>query len=104
MGKNKIRNEEYTQMTFPTGNDLIATVEKMLGNDRMALRLPNGKAMIGRIIGKMRKRVWIREGDVVLVSPWEFESDKGDVFYRYTRDQVKILKNKGYKVEPSFSK
>lgn len=89
-------------MTFPTGNDLIATVEKMLGNDRMALRLANGKAMTGRIIGKMRRRVWIREGDVVLVSPWEFESDKGDVFYRYTRDQVKALKSKGYKVEPSF--
>lgn len=101
MGKQKIKHEEFSQMVLPTNNDSIAVVEKMLGNDRMALRLMSGKAMTGRIIGKLRRRVWIREGDIVLVSPWEFESDKGDVFYRYTRDQVKTLKQKGYRVEPS---
>lgn len=102
MGKQRIKHEEYSQMMLPKESDLIATVEKMLGNDRMNLRLPNGKVMIGRIIGRLRRRVWIREGDVVLVSPWEFESDKGDVFYRYTKDQIKTLRNKGYKIEPSF--
>ena len=103
MGKNKIRNEEYQQIVLPQGTDLIGTVEKMLGNDRILLRLSNGKQMIGRIRGKMRKRVWIRDGDVVLVSPWDFEQGKGDIFYRYTKDQVRQLKNMGIKVEPTLS-
>lgn len=95
MGKKKIRHEEYSTMILPKGTDVVATVEQMLGSDRILVRLPNGKQMVARIIGKMRKRVWIRQGDVVLVSPWDFESDKGDIFYRYTKDQVKQLKNMG---------
>jgi translation initiation factor 1A len=98
MGKNKIRHEEYTRIVIPQGTDKIGTVEKMLGSDRLLIRCTDGKQMIGRIRGKMRKRVWIRQGDIVLISPWDFEPDKGDIFYRYTRDQVKVLKDKGFKV------
>jgi translation initiation factor 1A len=102
MGKNKIRHEGYTPIILPKGTDTVATVEQMLGSDRILVRLPNGKQMIARIIGKMRKRIWIRQGDVVLVSPWDFDSGKGDIFYRYTKDQIKQLKNMGIKVEPSL--
>lgn len=98
MGKNKIRHEDYAPMLLPKGTDVVATVEQMLGSDRILVRLPDGKQMIGRIIGKMRKRVWIRQGDVVLVSPWDFNSDKGDIFYRYTKDQVRQLKDMGIKI------
>jgi translation initiation factor 1A len=98
MGRKKIRNEEYTRMILPKTTDVVGTVVQMLGNDRLLVRLPDGKQMIARIRGKMRKRVWIRQGDVVLVSPWDFEPEKGDIFYRYTRDQVKELKKLGFKV------
>jgi translation initiation factor 1A len=99
MGKKKIRNEENTtRMILPKTTDLVGTVEQMLGNDRLLVRFPDGKQMIARIRGKMRKRVWIRQGDVVLVSPWDFEPDKGDIFYRYTRDQVRELKKLGIRV------
>jgi translation initiation factor 1A len=98
MGKGKIKYEEYTRMMLPKGTDKVGTVEQMLGNDRLLLRFPDGKQMIGRIRGKMRKRVWIRQGDIVLVSPWDFEPDKGDIFYRYTRDQVRELKKLGIQI------
>jgi translation initiation factor 1A len=45
----------------------------------------------------MKRRVWIREGDVVVISPWEFQSDKrGDVTWRYTQAQAENLRRKGY--------
>jgi translation initiation factor 1A len=41
----------------------------------------------------MKRRVWIREGDVVLVSPWDFQTDKrGDLIWRYTRAQAEQLR------------
>jgi translation initiation factor 1A len=41
----------------------------------------------------MKRRVWIREGDVVLVSPWDFQSDKrGDLIWRYTKAQAEQLR------------
>jgi len=45
----------------------------------------------------MKRRVWIRQGDIVLVSPWDFQSDKrGDVIWRYRRNQAEWLRKKGY--------
>lgn len=47
-----------------------------------------------RILGKIKKRVWIREGDVVIVVPWEFQNEKADVVWRYTGPQVDGWKEK----------
>jgi translation initiation factor 1A len=45
----------------------------------------------------MKRRVWIRVGDVVLVSPWDFQTDKrADIVWRYTRAQAETLRRKGY--------
>jgi len=44
----------------------------------------------------MKKRNWVREGDIVLVSPWEIQADeRGDIIFRYTRNQSDILEKKG---------
>jgi len=56
----------------------------------------DGKVRMGRIPGKMKKRIWIREGDIVIVVPWDFENGKADVVWRYTRPQVDWLERKGY--------
>ena len=57
----------------------------------------DGKERVCRVRGKLKRRVWIREGDVVLVSPWDFQADtRGDIFWRYRRNQTEWLRNKGY--------
>jgi translation initiation factor 1A len=44
----------------------------------------------------MKKRRWVREGDIVLVSPWEMQSDeRGDIVFRYTQNQAFGLQRKG---------
>ena len=98
MGKRKIITEEDLGNTvLPTGSDVLGIAVKMLGNDRISVKCQDGCLRICRIRGKMKRRVWIRSGDVVLVSPWDFQSDKrGDIFWRYRRNQVGWLKDQGH--------
>ena len=44
----------------------------------------------------MKKRTWVREGDIVIVVPWSFQTEKGDVTWRYTGPQASWLQRKGY--------
>jgi initiation factor 1A len=63
----------------------------------LRVRTPrDGNIRIGRIPGRMKKRVWMRVGDIVLVVPWEFQSDeKSDVVHRYRRNEVDWLEKRG---------
>lgn len=77
--------------------DLIGIVPKNNGQTQMNVKCQDDENRMFRVRGKMKKRRWVREGDVVLVSPWEFQSDrKGDIVFRYTRNQVIWLRNNDY--------
>jgi len=98
LGKKKvISEEELSEMVYPTENDVLGVAVKLLGFDRVLVKCQDGHERLCRIRGKMKRRVWIREGDVVLVSPWDFQSDKrGDIIWRYTHAQAEWLRKKGY--------
>ena len=98
MGKKKVLSEgELNQLVVPSANDVLGVAIKLLGFDRVLVKCQDGRERLCRIRGKMKRRVWIREGDIVLVSPWDFQSDKrGDVFWRYTKAQAETLRRKGH--------
>jgi translation initiation factor 1A len=98
MGKKKVKSEiEIKDMVLPATTDVLGTVVKLLGFDRLTVKCQDGHERLCRIRGKMKRRVWIREGDVVLVSPWDFQSEtRGDIIWRYRRNQVGWLIKKGY--------
>ena len=98
MGKKKVLSEdELSEMVLPVANDVLGVAVKLLGFDRVLVKCQDGHERLCRIRGKMKRRVWIREGDIVLVSPWDFQSDKrGDIFWRYKRSQAEWLRRKGY--------
>jgi translation initiation factor 1A len=98
LGKKKvISEEELSDMVLPVANDVLGVAVKLLGFDRVLVKCQDGNERLCRIRGKMKRRVWIRLGDVVLVSPWDFQSDKrGDLIWRYTRSQAELLRRKGY--------
>lgn len=98
MGKKKvISEEELSEMVLPTENDVLGVSIRLLGFDRVLVKCQDGHERLCRIRGKMKRRVWIREGDVVLVSPWDFQSNsRGDVVWRYTHAQAEMLRKKGY--------
>ncbi|AJB42732.1 Translation initiation factor 1A [Thermofilum adornatum 1505] len=39
--------------------------------------------------------MWMKVGDVVLVAPWDFQPERGDIIYRYTSNELQKLEKKG---------
>jgi translation initiation factor 1A len=98
LGKKKVVSEQVIQdMMLPATTDVLGVAVKLLGFDRILVRCQDGHERLCRIRGKIKRRVWIREGDIVLVSPWDFQSEsKGDIIWRYTRAQADYLRKNGY--------
>ena len=72
-------------------------VEQRLGASRIRVRCLDGKTRVCRIPGRLKRKLWVREGDTVVVKPWEFGGDeKGDIIFKYRRTQVNYLKRQGY--------
>ena len=97
MGKKKVLSEgAISEMTYPGQGEVLGVVVKLLGFDRILVKCQDGAERLCRIRGKMKRRVWIRENDIVIVAPWEFQTDKrGDVVWRYTHAQADTLRRKG---------
>ena len=74
----------------------LGIVVKNYGQTRMNIKCQDGETRICCVRGK-KKRRWMLEGDVVLISPWDFQSsEKGDIIFRYTRNQAFLLREQGY--------
>ncbi|MFG1519356.1 MAG: translation initiation factor eIF-1A [Thermoplasmataceae archaeon] len=71
--------------------EMFGIVEKLSGASRLTVMCEDGYTRSSRIPGKMKKRMWIREKDLVIVKPWEFQKEKADVEYRYTQTQANYL-------------
>ncbi len=56
--------------------------ELMMGANHIRVRCMDGVVRMGRIKGTMKKRIWIREGDTLIVAPWSFQDAKCDIMYR----------------------
>jgi len=97
MGKQKVLSEkDLHELVHPSENDVLGVVQKMLGFDRIMVKCQDGYTRVCRIRGKMKRRTWKREGDIVVVSPWDFQSEeRGEIFWRYTQNQVEELRKKG---------
>ena len=76
--------------------EVLGIVESMLGANRVKIQSMDGKTRMGRIRGKMKKRVWLRVGDVIVMIPWSVQDDKADIVWRYQGTQVEWLKKNGY--------
>lgn len=88
--------EEVVRVRIPRGNEVIGVLDQRVGGSRMRVRCMDGKTRLCRIPGKLKRRMWTREGDILLVLPWEFGGDeKGDVIFKYRGNQIPVLKKKG---------
>jgi len=90
------QDQEPTRVRTPYGRELLGVVEAMLGVNKLRVRCQDNKIRLCRIPGRLRKRVWMREGDIVLVEPWSIQGDtNGDIVMKYTHTQASWLRRKG---------
>eukprot|EP01071_Lankesteria_metandrocarpae_P002028 Lankesteria_metandrocarpae@DN2034_c0_g1_i1.p2 len=100
-GKNRRRGKndneaERRELTLADPKEQVyAQVLKMLGSGRVMAHCFDGRKRMCHIRGKMRKKVWVNAGDIVLVSTREFQADKGDVILKYNPDEARMLKFRG---------
>ena len=90
-----LKNEEPSRVRFPKENEFVGIVDKRLGGSRMDIRTTDGRTIIARVPGRVKKFLWIREGDIVLLEKWEFDQEKADLIYKYKPNEIKALEKKG---------
>jgi translation initiation factor 1A len=56
----------------------------MLGNGRLEAQCFDGARRLAHIRGKLRKKVWINQGDIILLSLRDYQDEKGDVIMKYS--------------------
>ena len=76
-------------------NEMFAIADQMLGGRRVRAICEDGEVRIARIPGKMRRRQWVREEDLIVVQPWEYQDDRANVITRYSKTQAMYLSRKG---------
>ncbi|MCL4308588.1 MAG: translation initiation factor eIF-1A [Candidatus Thermoplasmatota archaeon] len=71
--------------------ETFAIARQLLGAARIRVMCEDSVSRMGRITGKMKKKMWIREGDLLIVRPWGFQEGKADILFRYSRTQSQYL-------------
>ena len=96
MEKNEFE-EDVGKIRFPKKkeDEIFGIVTQLLGANQLKVMCQDGVERLCRIPGKLKKKVWIRANDVVIVKVWDFQPSKGDVVWRYLPAQTNYLKRKG---------
>jgi translation initiation factor 1A len=82
---------------LPRGKQCLGVLDQRVGGSRTRVRCLDGKTRICRIPGRLKRRLWVREGDILLIEPWELSGDqKGDIIFKYKPTQVSYLKRRGF--------
>ena len=85
------------RVRLPRDGETLGVLEQRLGGSRMRVRCLDGKTRICRIPGALKKSLWVREGDILLIKPWEFSgADRGDVIFKYRPNQADFLRRGGH--------
>lgn len=104
MGLKKVEEErrmqveqEIARVKIPRQGQVLGILEERLGGSRVRARCFDGKVRICRIPGRLKRSLWVREGDLILIEPWELGGDeKGDILFKYKPNQADWLRRKGF--------
>lgn len=95
-GKKHKRNKNFTNenkaLRIKEDGQEYAKVSRCKGNCRFDVDCCDGKSRAAILCGTMRKRKFINQGDLVLVSIREWQDDICDIIDSYDESQAKKLK------------
>ena len=90
-------SQVVVRVRLPRGErETIGIIEERFGGNKMRVSCLDGKERNCRVPGRLRRKLWLRPGDVIIVEPWEFDNNKGDIVFKYTPAQIQWLRNKGF--------
>lgn len=96
--KNGSREGEFkvTRAKLPRGREVIGVIEERLGGNKMRVSCFDKKVRNCRVPGRLRRRLWLRPNDIVIIEPWELDDSRGDVLFKYPSNQIQWLRKNGY--------
>jgi len=87
---------EPIRVKLPRGEQVIGIIEQRLGGNKMMVNCLDGKQRNCRVPGRLKRALWLRPGDVVIIEPWEFDKNRGDVIFKYKPTAIEWLKKNNY--------
>jgi translation initiation factor 1A len=99
-GKNRRRGKNENEglkreLVFREDGQEYAQVIKMLGNGRLEAMCFDGVKRLCHIRGKLRKKVWINQSDIILVGLRDYQDARADVILKYSPEEARNLKSYG---------
>lgn len=96
-GQESTEGEDFGRVKLPKGKEIFGILDQRLGGSRTRVKCLDGKTRICRIPGRLKRKLWVREGDLVLIEPWGIGGDeKGDILFKYKSTHIDWLKKNGY--------
>lgn len=85
--------EEVGRLPLPRRDrgEIFGVASQLMGAARIRVMCEDNISRMGRITGKMKKKMWVREGDLLILRPWGFQEGKCDILFRYSRTQATYL-------------
>jgi translation initiation factor 1A len=94
--RNESNEQKITRVRLPRGKEVLGIIEQRLGGNKMMVSCLDGKTRNCRVPGRLRRKLWLRPDNAVIVEPWELDDSKADVLFKYTQNQVAWLRKNGY--------
>tara|TARA_Y100000310_G_scaffold122959_1_gene121710 strand:- start:1160 stop:1486 length:327 start_codon:yes stop_codon:yes gene_type:complete len=100
MKKNFKRRDDdekpLTRVKLPRGKEVLGIVEQRVGGNKMFVNCFDGKTRNCRVPGRLKRRLWLRPGDVIIIEPWELDDNKGDILFKYRPNEIAWLRKNNY--------
>jgi len=88
--------QKVQRVKLPRGREVIGILDQRLGGNKMMIACVDGKNRNCRVPGRLKRALWLRPGDVVIIEPWELDDAKGDVLFKYRPNQITWLRKNSY--------
>lgn len=88
--------QRISRARLPRGREVIGIVEQRFGGNKMSVSGLDGKTRNCRVPGRLKRHLWLRGGDIVIIEPWEFDNTKGDIIFKYNTSQINWLKRNNF--------
>jgi translation initiation factor 1A len=96
--KKKLQDDSASETTVEIkkqDGQEFAIAKKSVGNSWIVCECLDKKERLCHVRGKMRKRDWVNEGDIILIGIREYDPNKADIISKLTNSQIRDLKKGG---------